>query len=262
MRDADILRKNGVNVDKALEFFGDMETYDETLNDFLEEITPKLERLQKNVEVKNMKSYAIDVHSLKSDAKYFGFDKLAEMAYEHEMKSKEGDENFVINNFKALQTEVYRVLKILEFYTGNKENIIPAVTLDPSKISSNKKTVLVVDDSNIIGNFISRVLNEEYNVTLATNGEECLNILKNVDASKLSAMFLDINMPGISGFDVLNYMSENMLFMEIPVVIITGDSTRDNLDKIFNYPIIDVLAKPFTDENIKRIVEKIRNLNS
>ncbi len=66
-------------------------------------------------------------------------------------------------------------------------------------------------------------------------------------------------MPGINGFDVLNYLKENKLIDEIPVIIITGDDTEETINKTFTYPILDVLNKPFNDKNIERILESIKS---
>ena len=57
----------------------------------------------------DLSNYAIAAHSLKSDSKYFGFEKLAEMSYEHEMKAKVGDRDFVNNNFGDLEKEFIRI---------------------------------------------------------------------------------------------------------------------------------------------------------
>ena len=91
MKDVNLLVNNGVNVNKALELFGDMATYDDTLVTFLNDAENKLKQIDDYKEKADMANYAILVHSLKSDAKYFGFDKLAELAYDHEMKSKAND---------------------------------------------------------------------------------------------------------------------------------------------------------------------------
>ena len=64
-----------------------------------------------------MKNYAIEVHSLKSDCKYLGFMDLANVAYEHEMKSKENDVDFVNNNFDRLSEEYTKLLNILDGYS-------------------------------------------------------------------------------------------------------------------------------------------------
>ena len=95
MRDVNLLINNGVNVKKSLELFGDMATYDDTLGDFLQDINEKEMKIKQTKENGDMANYAILVHGLKSDAKYFGFDTLATLAYNHEMASKENNMYYV-----------------------------------------------------------------------------------------------------------------------------------------------------------------------
>ena len=91
-----VLLNGGVNVNGALELLGDMETYNDTLKDFISEIDEKLAKIKEYKEAGDMANYAILVHSLKSDSKYLGFTSLAEIAYNHEMASKENNSIFVI----------------------------------------------------------------------------------------------------------------------------------------------------------------------
>ena len=63
-----------------------------------------------------MENYAIEVHSLKSDCKYLGFMTLADIAYEHELKSKANDSQFVVTNFERLETEYKKVLEVARTY--------------------------------------------------------------------------------------------------------------------------------------------------
>ena len=72
------------------------------------------ELLKNYKENKDMANYTIYVHSLKSDAKYLGFMELANVAYEHELKSKEKDEVFVNNHFKDLEYEYNKVMSIID----------------------------------------------------------------------------------------------------------------------------------------------------
>ena len=69
-----------------------------------------------------MKNYSVEVHSLKSDSKYFGFTKLAELALNHELRSKENDLKYVKSNFKTLEKEYQRIVKIVAVYLKNKES--------------------------------------------------------------------------------------------------------------------------------------------
>lgn len=110
------LRTHDVDVDKALEFLGDMEMYNMTINDFLAEVEEKWQRINSYKNTSDMPNYAIEVHSLKSDAKYLGFMFLADIAYQHELKSKENDETFVNNYFNELRDAYNKALDIAKTY--------------------------------------------------------------------------------------------------------------------------------------------------
>ncbi|MBQ6477642.1 MAG: response regulator [Bacilli bacterium] len=110
------LRSRGVDMDKALEALGDMEMYNETFKDFAAEVESKWSKLEEEKLAGDMENFAIDVHALKSDCKYLGFYNLADVAYEHELKSKENDKDFVDQNFNRLETEYEKVLNIVNEY--------------------------------------------------------------------------------------------------------------------------------------------------
>jgi len=104
MKDTKVLTDNGVDLQKSLELFGDMATYDQMLEDFLREVGGKLENARKYKEDGDMPNYAIVVHSLKSDCKYFGMFALADKFYEHELAGKKNDYFFVTNNLSPAFT--------------------------------------------------------------------------------------------------------------------------------------------------------------
>ena len=285
MYDVNFLISNGVDVNKSLELFGDIDTYNETVGEFLVSAKEKIAKLQKYKDDKDMPNYAIYVHSLKSDAKYFGFTKLADLAYDQELKSKEGDMFYIYEHYQELIDEVERTINIVKKYispesevTSNEQvptSTTPAPAAVPAPVtpapaaplptSSNvepaevysQKTILVVDDSNIIRNFVKRIFSEKYNIGMAKDGEEALNIIKaNASNENIVAILLDLNMPKVDGFAVLTYMNEHQLFNSMPVSIISGDSSKDTINKAFTYPIIDMLGKPFTEADVKRVIEK------
>lgn len=258
MKDIEFLKSNGVDVEKSLEIFGDINTYNETVGEFLSGIEEKLQKLSNYKNNSDMQNYAIYVHSLKSDAKYFGFTSLSEMAYEHEMKSKANDAYYVNEHFSELEAEVAKTKKIVKDYMTDEgapssqasEEVIDAPIYD-------KETILVVDDSNIVRNFVTRLFSEKYGVGSAENGEEAINILKaNKNNDTIVSILLDLNMPKANGFKVLDYMKENDLLKKFPVSIISGDSTKETIDRAFTYGIVDMLGKPFTADDVKSVVEK------
>ena len=84
MKDIKFLEKNGVDIQKSLELFGDVDTYNEKIGEFLVGIHTKINQLIEQMKNQDLANYAITVHSMKSDARYFGFTTLGEMAYEHD----------------------------------------------------------------------------------------------------------------------------------------------------------------------------------
>lgn len=131
-----------------------------------------------------------------------------------------------------------------------------------------KPVILIVDDSSIIRNSLKRIFANEYDIIMAKDGREAINLLEeNVvnhnimnQGENIVAVLLDLVMPGCDGFAVLDYMKEHNLFASLPVAIISGDETRETRKKVYQYQIVDMLEKPFNTENIRRRISKIINL--
>lgn len=256
MRDKTMLINNGIDINKSLELFGDMEMYDETLSEFLESVDDKVNSLTLYKENSDMHNYAILAHSLKSDARYLGFTKLAELSLQHEIAGKDNNVDFVYSNFDDLIKEVKRIISVVCTYMGVNNNV---KINDNNNIISDDKVILVVDDSNLVQNFVKKMFDNSYKVIVASDGNEAINTINNDVNSKIIGMLLDLNMPNVDGFAVLDYMDKNNLFDKVPVAIITGVDTKDDISKAFMYPIIDVINKPFNEKNIKKVIERMIN---
>ena len=257
MKDVNVLISNRVEVYSSLELFGDMETYDATLEDFLEAVDKKMADIKRFKEMADMANYAILVHSLKSDAKYLGFTRLAEIAYNHEMESKANNSNFIYGHYDELVTEANRIIDLVRTYLG-KEQIVRQVNV-PS--STSDKKILVVDDSNLIRNIITKMFNNDFEVNTAIDGKSALDIILDPN-TKLFGVLLDLYMPNVDGFSVLEYFKQNNLFSKIPVAIITGDTSKETMDRLQNYPIVDVLSKPFNENNIRRVINRMEGFQT
>ncbi len=122
-----------------------------------------------------------------------------------------------------------------------------------------KKAIIVADDSMIVKNIIEKALSDEYLILKANNGKEVINYIIKKEY-EIVGILLDLNMPEYDGFMVLNYFKNNNLFKKYPVSIISGDDTKETIDKAFAYDIVDMLNKPFSSNNIKSIVNKMINI--
>lgn len=256
MKSITFLEENGVDIKSSLELLGDEATYNETVLDYLKGVYDKLNQLVDFLKKGDLENYSIYVHSLKSDSKYYGFMKLADIAYEHEMKSKANDIEYVQSHIADLVNEGNNTIRLLNEYVEGKK---PEEKTEEKQdiVVFDKKTILVVDDSNIVRNFVKRSFDDRYNVASAEDGEEAIKIIEaNKDNDMIETILLDLNMPKVNGFEVLEYMKNNNLFKKMPVSIISGDSTKETIDKAFTYQIVDMLSKPFSDQNVKAVIDK------
>ncbi|MBQ3474972.1 MAG: response regulator [Bacilli bacterium] len=122
-----------------------------------------------------------------------------------------------------------------------------------------EKAILVVDDSNITRNLIDHVYKDKYKVLMANDGKGAMDIV-DVMKDSIVAILLDLNMPDVDGFEVLDYFLENKIMDTIPVCIITGEDAPEIIGKVKTYPVSAILLKPFSTEQIKTVVTKAMEL--
>lgn len=244
MEKIDILKNKGVQVDNALEFWGDIDSYNENLKEYKDSLDDKLNNLEYYKNQNDFENYGILAHSTKSEAKYLGLMNEAEIFLQHEMAGKESNKDFIETHFEELKQTINKIDTTLEEYFNSNED------------NEEKKNILIADDSNIMLNFIEQTIGNEYKIIKANNGSEAIEKLNSLN---IYAILLDLNMPSTNGFEVLEYLKNNNLIEKIPVVIITGDDTEETIKKAFTYPILDVLNKPFKEDNIQRILVAIKS---
>ena len=273
MKDINLLTSNGVDVNHGLELLGDMDMYNSVIKEFLACYDERMERIANYKSNSDMANYAIEVHSLKSDSKYLGFMTLADLAYKHEMASKAGDINSVVLHYDELVVEANRIIQVVKLYLDG-DNVSAPPTIEADNIPDNNvvmiskeevelstKAILVADDSSIIRDFVKEIFSNQYEVLMAKDGQEVINIIS-ADPKRIAALLLDLNMPNVDGFGVLDYLKENNLFTVVPTSIISGASDKESIEKAFKYPIVDMLNKPFSRDNVKLVVEKTVGISS
>ena len=146
---------------------------------------------------------------------------------------------------KILKGNINTLFK--EAMEGNNETV---TTVEESV--SDKKNILIVDDSSIIRNYLQKAVANKYDVTPVSGGADAINI---IPTKKIDLILLDLMMPGIDGFGVLDYLKQNNV--TIPVVIISGDTTKETIDRAFTYNVVDMIEKPFSE---KVIMDKINRI--
>ena len=119
-----------------------------------------------------------------------------------------------------------------------------------------KSTIMIIDDDNMTCNLIKKVFENKYNVILAHNGIEAIDVLKKTD-DNICCVFLDLIMPVLDGFGVLDYLNEHNYLSKLPVIIISGNYDKETRTRAYSYRIADMLEKPF---NVQVVRHRIENL--
>ena len=118
--DIEFLKENDIDVDSSLELLGDIEMYNDTLKDFLTESETRIPKMEEHLSNKDTANYAILAHAMKSDSKYLGFKKLAELSLDHELKGKENNIDYIKEHYEELKKEVERIINIVKKYLGDE----------------------------------------------------------------------------------------------------------------------------------------------
>ncbi len=115
------------------------------------------------------------------------------------------------------------------------------------------KKVLLVEDEEIMINLLQKKLVQEgYEVSIAKNGEEGLSMMKEV---KPDIILLDIIMPKMSGFEVMEEMRKDTELKKIPIVVISNSGQPVELDKAKELGARDWLIK--TEFDPQEVIEKV-----
>ncbi len=113
--------------------------------------------------------------------------------------------------------------------------------------------VLIVDDSDFNREILQDMLSEEYDLYEAENGIRALEILRE-KKDEISLCLLDIMMPKMNGFEVLNIMNAEGISENVPVIIISGEDGEAQIEKAYDLGAIDYVTKPFDARIVGRRV--------
>jgi DNA-binding NtrC family response regulator len=116
--------------------------------------------------------------------------------------------------------------------------------------NSTKRTVLIVDDEEIIRDFLSEVL-EDYSVTLACDGDEAIEQLK---VRRFDLVITDLRMPHVPGEEVVRFARQT--YPDAKVVVISGYSSLSTVSQSVHNGACAFLSKPFS---IKELLQTVEN---
>lgn len=141
-----------------------------------------------------------------------------------------------------------------------KEEVISFEDLRKLKGKSSAATILIIEDDETVRGGLKRVFEKEgYKVLLAEDGTQLSDVL---DDSPIDLILLDVGLPWIDGFELAEMMKEHKDLKDIPLVFVSGRSSKEDIQRGFDVGADDYLTKPFDLEKVKKTVRTLIQLNS
>ena len=107
-----------------------------------------------------------------------------------------------------------------------------------------RQQILIVDDSEMNRLLLSEILSRDYRILEAATGDECIHLLQQ-HAGDIALVLLDLIMPGMNGFEVLDYMNRNHTLEDIPVIMISSENSDASIRKAYERGASDYVNRPF-----------------
>ena len=121
-----------------------------------------------------------------------------------------------------------------------------------------RQKILIVDDAKFNRNILKEFLGETYDYLEAENGNQAIQMIgENIG---IDLMLLDINMPQMNGFEVLEIMKRSQCIDEIPVIMISSEESVDAMRKAYEMGITDYITRPFDSVIVKKRVQNTLEL--
>lgn len=125
-------------------------------------------------------------------------------------------------------------------------------------MSESRATILIVDDVEINRTILAEVFKDDYNILEADNGLDAIEMINGNYG--ISAVLLDLIMPGINGLEVLKEMNKSGTIENIPVFLITAAESTKALMEGYQLGAVDVISKPFMPNFMKCRINNIIEL--
>jgi two-component system chemotaxis response regulator CheY len=119
------------------------------------------------------------------------------------------------------------------------------------------KSVLIVEDSSTTRSMIRAAVEEageELNTVEASSGFEALKLLPRKD---YALIVTDINMPGINGLELINFIRKDERYRHIPLVIVTTERSAEDRDRGLAMGADAYVSKPFKEEELREVITRI-----
>lgn len=122
-----------------------------------------------------------------------------------------------------------------------------------------KDSILIIEDMEINRALLAEIFRDEYKILEAANGKEGIKLFVE-NFSSIAVVLLDIMMPVMDGFQVLELLSKKDLLSKVPFIMITGEDSVEFEKKGYEYGVVDYIKKPYHADVVKQLVKNVIEL--
>lgn len=119
--------------------------------------------------------------------------------------------------------------------------------------ATHKYKILIVDDSEMNREILSSILGDEFDILEAADGKECISVIRKYGRD-IALVLLDIVMPEMDGFEVLEFMNKHEWIDDIPVIMISSEDSAASVKKAYEMGVSDYINRPFDVEVVHQRV--------
>lgn len=119
-----------------------------------------------------------------------------------------------------------------------------------------KKTILIVDDTEMNRALLADILEDDYEISQAPNGKEAIDIIEK-NYKSIDMVILDIVMPTMDGFDVLEAMHKQGWNKKIPVITSSAETNEDYRKKALKLGAKDDIKWPYDESDVKKKISRL-----
>ncbi|MBO5055876.1 MAG: response regulator [Lachnospiraceae bacterium] len=122
-----------------------------------------------------------------------------------------------------------------------------------------KDTILIIEDMEINRLLLAEIFKDEYKILEAANGKEGIKLFVE-NFSSIAVVLIDLVMPVMDGFQVLELLSKKDLLSKVPFVMITGEDSVEYEKRGYEYGVVDYIKKPYHPDVVKQMVKNVIEL--
>ncbi len=138
---------------------------------------------------------------------------------------------------------------MVESHSGD----VPLTAQETAEQERAKQKILIVDDSPLNRAILTEILSADYHILEAADGRDCLEMMHEY-VGEVSLVLLDINMPVMNGFEVLQAMNRSHSIEDVPVIMISSDDSEAAIRRVYELGASDYISRPFDAKVVYRRV--------